>query len=101
MDAIASGHCDLIAFGRSFLANPDLPRRLQLDAPLNEPDPSTFYAPGDTGRLPLVLFTALSWFVVHLAQLVCELFFTLISGLSAEQPASHASSPGYIDYPSM
>lgn len=34
---------DLIAFGTAFLANPDLPRRLELDAPLNEPDRSTFY----------------------------------------------------------
>lgn len=49
INAIESGHCDLIAFGRSFLANPDLPKRLELDAALNEPDPSTFYAPGDKG----------------------------------------------------
>ena len=54
MDAIASGHCDLVAFGRSYLANPDLPCRLQLDAPLNTADPTTFYAPGDKGTLPYV-----------------------------------------------
>jgi N-ethylmaleimide reductase len=41
--AIRSGDADAIAFGRAFLANPDLPRRLQLGAPLNEPDQQTFY----------------------------------------------------------
>lgn len=34
---------DSIAFGRTFIANPDLPHRLLTGAPLNEPDPSTFY----------------------------------------------------------
>jgi N-ethylmaleimide reductase len=42
-EAIRSGHADAIAYGRAFLANPDLPRRLQLRAALNEPDPTTFY----------------------------------------------------------
>jgi 2,4-dienoyl-CoA reductase-like NADH-dependent reductase (Old Yellow Enzyme family) len=42
-EAIRSGHADAIAYGRPFLANPDLPRRLQLGAALNEPDPTTFY----------------------------------------------------------
>jgi 2,4-dienoyl-CoA reductase-like NADH-dependent reductase (Old Yellow Enzyme family) len=37
------GLADAVAVGRQFLANPDLPRRWQLDAELNEPDPSTFY----------------------------------------------------------
>ncbi|XP_031479584.1 putative 12-oxophytodienoate reductase-like protein 1 isoform X5 [Nymphaea colorata] len=34
--AIAEGHADLVAFGRLFLANPDLPRRFELDAALNK-----------------------------------------------------------------
>ena len=42
-EAIRSGHADAVAYGRAFLANPDLPRRLQLGAALNEPDPTTFY----------------------------------------------------------
>jgi N-ethylmaleimide reductase len=42
-EAIRTGHADAIAYGRAFLANPDLPRRLQLGAALNEPDPTTFY----------------------------------------------------------
>ena len=37
------GLADAVAVGRQFLANPDLPRRWQLDAELNVPDPSTFY----------------------------------------------------------
>ncbi|MBU1235551.1 MAG: alkene reductase [Gammaproteobacteria bacterium] len=35
LDAVATGHADLVAFGRSFIANPDLVRRLREDAPLN------------------------------------------------------------------
>ena len=40
---------DLVAVGRLFLANPDLPRRWQSGAPLNEPDPQTFYGGGAEG----------------------------------------------------
>ncbi len=42
-NALSTGHADAVAYGRAFLANPDLPRRLQLGAALNEPDPTTFY----------------------------------------------------------
>ncbi|MFC0003823.1 alkene reductase [Micromonospora siamensis] len=42
---------DLVAVGRNFLANPDLPRRWEIGAPLNEPDPSTFYTPGPRGYI--------------------------------------------------
>ncbi len=41
--AIASGGADLIAYGRHFIANPDLVERFRLDAPLNPYDRSTFY----------------------------------------------------------
>ena len=40
---------DLIAFGRPFLANPDLVARMHSDAPLNAPDEATFYVPGAKG----------------------------------------------------
>ena len=40
---------DLVAFGRLFIANPDLPRRLREGAPLNTPDRSTFYGGGQAG----------------------------------------------------
>lgn len=35
LDAAANGHADLVSFGRAAMANPDLPRRLKEDAPLN------------------------------------------------------------------
>ena len=47
--ALAEKRADLVAFGRPFLANPDLVERLQLNAKLNAPDPSTFYVPGPKG----------------------------------------------------
>jgi N-ethylmaleimide reductase len=47
--ALLSGRGDLIAFGRPFLANPDLPARLAANAPLNEPDPATYYGGGAHG----------------------------------------------------
>lgn len=42
--AIEDDYADLIAFGRLFLANPDLPKRFELDAPLNKHERSTFYS---------------------------------------------------------
>lgn len=36
LEAVASGRADLVSFGRAFIANPDLVRRLREDAPLNE-----------------------------------------------------------------
>ncbi len=38
-----------IAFGRPFIANPDLPKRFEINAPLNEPKPDFFYAGGREG----------------------------------------------------
>ncbi len=46
---LRGGKADLVAFGRPFLANPDLLARLADDRPLNTPDPSTFYTPGAKG----------------------------------------------------
>ena len=50
-EAVRSGHADAVAYGRAFLANPDLPRRLELKAALNEPDPATFYGGGAAGYI--------------------------------------------------
>jgi N-ethylmaleimide reductase len=47
--AIRNGEADLVAFGTPFLANPDLPKRYQIGAPLNLPDQATFYAGEDNG----------------------------------------------------
>jgi 2,4-dienoyl-CoA reductase-like NADH-dependent reductase (Old Yellow Enzyme family) len=44
-----AGEADAVAWGQLFIANPDLPRRFELNAPLNQPDPSTFYAEGEAG----------------------------------------------------
>ena len=43
-----SGAADLVAYGKAFLANPDLPERFRRQAPLNVPDPASFY--GGDGR---------------------------------------------------
>ncbi|MBV2134362.1 alkene reductase [Pseudomonas sp. MAP12] len=48
---LADGKADAVAFGIPFIANPDLPARLAADAPLNEPDSSTFYGSGPVGYL--------------------------------------------------
>lgn len=48
-EAITSSNADAITFGRSFIANPDLPERFRIDAPLNEPDQNTFYGGGAEG----------------------------------------------------
>jgi 2,4-dienoyl-CoA reductase-like NADH-dependent reductase (Old Yellow Enzyme family) len=47
--ALAAGEADAVAFGKLFIANPDLPRRLQLGAELNDPDVPGFYAGGTKG----------------------------------------------------
>mgnify|MGYP001127175412 CR=1 FL=1 len=49
MAAVAAGAADLVAFGKPFIANPDLPERYRRDAPLNPPDPTTFYGGGEKG----------------------------------------------------
>ncbi|MGV8845619.1 alkene reductase [Tessaracoccus sp.] len=46
---IDNGQGDMVAVGRPFLANPDLADRWRTDAPLNEPNPQTFYGGGAEG----------------------------------------------------
>lgn len=48
---LAAGHADLIAFGRPFLANPDLVMRWKTGAAVNAPNPATFYTPGPEGYI--------------------------------------------------
>ncbi|HEX3784549.1 MAG TPA: alkene reductase [Pseudonocardiaceae bacterium] len=48
---VADGTTDLLSFGALFLANPDLPHRLALGGPFNEPDRATFYGGGDHGYI--------------------------------------------------
>jgi 2,4-dienoyl-CoA reductase-like NADH-dependent reductase (Old Yellow Enzyme family) len=47
--ALDAGWADAVAFGKAFIANPDLPERLRTGAPLNEWNVETFYAPGPEG----------------------------------------------------
>ena len=48
---LTSGNTDLVAYGRLFIANPDLPKRFQVNAPLNDYDRSTFYTQGKEGYI--------------------------------------------------
>ena len=50
-EAIANGHYDMIAFGRWFISNPDLPIKIQRGAPLNVYDTTTFYEGGLRGYI--------------------------------------------------
>jgi 2,4-dienoyl-CoA reductase-like NADH-dependent reductase (Old Yellow Enzyme family) len=45
------GKADAVAFGKLFIANPDLPARFRKHAPLNRPEPNTFYASGPHGYI--------------------------------------------------
>jgi N-ethylmaleimide reductase len=47
--ALQDGRGDLVAFGRSFIANPDLVARMHDDAQINRPDAATFYTAGPKG----------------------------------------------------
>ena len=48
---IQDGEADAVAFGKLFIANPDLPERFAARAPLNEPDSSTFYTHDSKGYI--------------------------------------------------
>jgi N-ethylmaleimide reductase len=46
---LMEGDGDLVAFGRPFIANPDLVEKLKQNAPLKQPDQTKFYTPGAEG----------------------------------------------------
>jgi 2,4-dienoyl-CoA reductase-like NADH-dependent reductase (Old Yellow Enzyme family) len=48
---LAAGEADAVAFGKSFIANPDLVQRFQADSGLNTPHPETFYQGGPGGYI--------------------------------------------------
>lgn len=50
-EALNNGTADAIAWGKDFIANPDLPDRLRAGAPLNPQRPELFYAPGAEGYI--------------------------------------------------
>ncbi len=47
--AIGRGDADMVSFGAPFLANPDLPARMEQGVPLNTPDQATFYGGSEKG----------------------------------------------------
>ena len=55
---LAAGKGDLVAFGRPFIANPDLVRRIRRGLPLAAPDAATFYTPGEKGYIDYPLAEA-------------------------------------------
>jgi N-ethylmaleimide reductase len=57
---IEEGLADSIAFGRLYIANPDLPERFFFDAPLSEIDWLTVYASGPTGYIDYPLYAELT-----------------------------------------
>ncbi|MDP3540276.1 MAG: alkene reductase [Azonexus sp.] len=48
---LAANLCDAVAYGKAWIANPDLVERIRLGAPLNEANPETFYQGGEQGYL--------------------------------------------------
>jgi N-ethylmaleimide reductase len=48
-ELLAGGLADAVVFGTKFISNPDLPERFRRGVPLNEPDQTTFYSPGERG----------------------------------------------------
>jgi N-ethylmaleimide reductase len=57
-EAIAAGWADMIAFGRPFVANPDLPERLRTGAPLAQHDRNTLFGGGARGLIDYPAFSA-------------------------------------------
>ena len=56
--ALDSGRADIVAFGRPFFANPDLPERFKLNAPLNPPDSETFFGGDERGYIDYPALTS-------------------------------------------
>ena len=51
--AIASGAAQLVSYGKPYIANPDLVTRFKQNAPIEQPNPKTFYGRGDTENAPI------------------------------------------------
>ena len=57
---VESGDADAVAFGRHFVSNPDLPKRIELGLPLNAYDRDTFYSFGARGYIDYPFYTELT-----------------------------------------
>ncbi|MEM9510482.1 MAG: alkene reductase [Cyanobacteria bacterium P01_E01_bin.35] len=51
--AIAAGTTELVSYGKPYIANPDLVNRFKQDAPIEQPNPKTFYGRGDKEDAPI------------------------------------------------
>jgi N-ethylmaleimide reductase len=58
IDAVKSGHADMVAFGRHYISNPDLVERLRTNAPLADSDKATYYGGGAEGYTDYPRFDA-------------------------------------------
>lgn len=65
METLQKGRADAVAFGRAFIANPDLPERFRLRAPLSESDQATYYTPGPAGYIDYPAFTGTQHEISH------------------------------------
>lgn len=63
--AIEQKHADAIAFGRLFIANPDLVERIKENQPLNASDRSTFYGGAEHGYTDYKTFGEAAWNALH------------------------------------
>jgi N-ethylmaleimide reductase len=54
---LQKGNASMVAFGSTFLANPDLPKRFELGAALNTPDHSTMFGGGEKGYIDYPFLT--------------------------------------------
>jgi len=63
--AIEQGRADLVAFGQSFIANPDLVTRLEVDAPLAQAPPDVFYGGGARGYTDWPSLSEAAWRLVR------------------------------------
>ncbi|MCS5478121.1 alkene reductase [Corynebacterium sp. YIM 101645] len=93
---IEDGVADLVGFGRTFIANPDLPERLRTGAPLNPPEKRTFYAGGAEGYITYPSLTeGARWAelrsAIEAGTLSAE---DLLAELSARNPVELARSGG-------
>lgn len=60
IEAVASGLADAVAFGKPFISNPDLVRRLREDAPLNALDAATMFGGDAKGDIDYPTLNAVS-----------------------------------------
>ena len=90
--AVAGGKADLVAVGEAFIANPDLPQRWRLQAPLNAADKATFYTQGAKGYTDYPALELVGMTQLLLAQtLACQIS---LHAAGTNSPRKHSSLTG-------